>query len=112
MRAPGRQHRILAIDHQLLVDDLGNGDRGAAFICAQRDQISLKLDGTVVDTSTVGGSGFAQHTDGTWTNTSQISTSDICSLASGGSISMATHTLQIVDASGKVLAEGTYTLTP
>jgi hypothetical protein len=76
------------------------------------DQISLKLDGTVVDTSTVGGSGFAQHTDGTWTNTSQISTSDICSLASGGSISMATHTLQIVDASGKVLAEGTYTLTP
>jgi hypothetical protein len=76
------------------------------------DQISLKLDGTVEATSTVGGSGFVQHTDGTWTSTSPISTSDVCGLASSGSISMGTHTLQVIDASGKVLAEGTYTLTP
>jgi cold shock CspA family protein len=75
-------------------------------------QITLKLDGTVETTSTVGGSGFVQHTDGTWTNASAISTSDVCGLASGGSISMGTHTLQVVDASGNVLAEGTYTLAP
>jgi hypothetical protein len=36
----------------------------------------------------------------------------VCGLASGGSISMGTHTLQVVDASGNVLAEGTYTLAP
>lgn len=76
------------------------------------DQISLKLDGVAEAPTTVGGSGFVQQTDGTWTNTSPLSTSDVCSLASSGSISMGTHTLQVVDASGKVLAEGKYTLTP
>jgi len=76
------------------------------------DQISLKRDGKVEATATVGGSGFVQQTDGTWTNTSPISTSDVCGVASGGLVSMGTHTLQIVDSSGKVLAEGTYTLTP
>ncbi|MGA2514662.1 MAG: hypothetical protein ABSG37_13765 [Candidatus Limnocylindrales bacterium] len=70
------------------------------------DQIILKRDG-VVEATTKVGSQFAQQTDGTWTATSSLSTSDVCGL-----VSMGTHTLQIVDASGKVLAEGTYTLTP
>ena len=76
------------------------------------DQISLKLDGSVEATTTVGAAGFVQQTDGTWTNSSPLSTSDVCSLATSGSISMGTHTLQIVDAGGKVLAQGTYSLTP
>ena len=70
------------------------------------DQISLKLDGVDKGSGTVGHQ-FAQELDGTWTATSQLSASEACGL-----VSMGKHTLQILDANGNVLAEGTYTLTP
>jgi hypothetical protein len=73
------------------------------------DRITVKYDGITKGTQTVS-SGFVGQSDGTWLY--QDSTgSGTWSCASSGSNSVGTHTETIVDSSGRILAEGTYTLT-
>ena len=50
---------------------------------------------------------FIQQSDGSWSNTTPVDVSSGC-----GSSSMGVNDLKIVDASGHILATGTYTLTP
>jgi hypothetical protein len=70
------------------------------------DVITAQLDGQVRTTATVG-SQFIQQSDGSWLQTGTQSASSAC-----GSLSKGTHVARVLDASGHVLAEGSYTLTP
>jgi antitoxin (DNA-binding transcriptional repressor) of toxin-antitoxin stability system len=84
------------------------------------DKVTITLDGKPVTTSTVAEvSDMIQQPDGSWTSTS-TTTADtmqaICS-AGGGSggfnlYTPGTHTMQVLDSSGKVIASGSYTVTP
>ena len=65
------------------------------------DQITLKVDGVVVGTQTVIDAGMTKQADGSWLGT-DTGPAD-CSVGVGK------HTEQLVDASGKVLAEGSFT---
>ena len=71
------------------------------------DVITDQLDGHIQATDTVNAA-FIQQSDGSWLLTSPGSTSTVC----GSGISMGTHDEKFLDASGHVLAEGTYTVTP
>jgi hypothetical protein len=70
------------------------------------DQITLLIDGVVKAKDTVSRE-FIQQSDGSWSNTTPVDVSSGC-----GSSSMGVNDLKIVDASGHILATGTYTLTP
>jgi hypothetical protein len=85
------------------------------------DTITLTFDGKPVGTSTVSSSAtdVTQQPDGSWVTTSTTSAAAMQSLcAAGGSsgginvLTPGTHTMQALDASGKVLAQGSYTVTP
>ena len=70
----------------------------------------LTVDGVVQRTTTVGA--YMNHqTDGSWTRESVASANDACQGVSG-QLSPGTHAVRVVDVNGRVLAEGTYTLTP
>jgi hypothetical protein len=69
------------------------------------DQIIAQLDGQVRTTATVG-SQFIQQSDGSWLQTTTQSASSAC-----GSLSRGTHVGRVLDPSGKVLAESSFTLT-
>jgi hypothetical protein len=73
------------------------------------DRVPVKYDGITKGTQTVS-SGFVKQPDGSWLY--QDSTgAGTWSCGSSGSSSVGSHTETIVDSSGKVLAEGKYTLT-
>jgi hypothetical protein len=70
----------------------------------------MTVDGVVQDTTTVGAY-MNPNGDGSWTRQNVATASEACQSLSG-QLSVGTHTLRVVDVSGRVLAEGTYTLTP
>jgi hypothetical protein len=68
------------------------------------DSITYKIDSTIVITQTVAEFGFAQKPDGTWSVSDTNSTgSTHCDMGAG------VHTARLVDANGKVLAQGAFT---
>jgi hypothetical protein len=85
------------------------------------DMITIRFDGKSIASSPIGSSGSdeKQQPDGSWISTSTTSSDEMQTLcAAGGSagginvLTPGTHTMQVLDASGKVLAEGSYTVTP
>jgi hypothetical protein len=74
------------------------------------DQLTLQLDGKTQSTGTVADL-FTQQTDGSWLLTSTDPASTACQDSNGQQLSMGRHSLSVLDPSGKVLAEGSYTLT-
>jgi len=74
------------------------------------DMLTYQADGVTKSTETVD-STFLRQSDGSWLVSVPATASSICQ-GSSGAVTIATHTLRILDASGKVLAEGSYTLTP
>ena len=85
------------------------------------DKISITLDGKSLETSTVSDvSDIVHQQDGTWTSTSATTLEMVQTMcAAGGSagginvLTPGTHTMQFLDSTGtKVLASGSYTVTP
>jgi hypothetical protein len=82
------------------------------------DTLTLKFDGKVLGTATVGDS-LKQQTDLTWSDvTTEPASTMQKDCANGGKnssgaevLTTGTHTYQILDKSGTVLAEGSYTVT-
>lgn len=74
------------------------------------DELTVQLDGVTQTTGTVGDI-FTQQSDGAWLLTSTNPASSACQAASGDPLSMGAHTLTILDANGKVLVSGSFTLT-
>ena len=74
------------------------------------DKLNWQIDGVTRITSTVADN-FKQQTDGTWLFTDTSNASSNCQVPSGP-LSMGTHSFRILDVSGRVLAEGSFTLTP
>ncbi|MGA3057261.1 MAG: hypothetical protein ABSE70_04390 [Candidatus Limnocylindrales bacterium] len=75
------------------------------------DQITIQLDGAVLGTVPVS-SMVDKQADGSWLKTTTQTGSEGCSNATGGKLSIGTHTMRLIDAKGNLLAEGSYTLTP
>jgi hypothetical protein len=82
------------------------------------DTLTATLDGRTMTTGPIGTSAV-QQADGSWTitNTSSVATmQSVCALGgSAGGVNVltpGTHTEQILDSTGKVLATGSYTVTP
>jgi hypothetical protein len=73
------------------------------------DQITAQLDGQVKGTATLG-SQFIQQSDGSWLQTTTQSGVTTCAGTNGQFTG--THVGRILDASGKVLADGSFTVTP
>jgi hypothetical protein len=74
------------------------------------DTIVLTVDGVTQRTTTVGAYMNLQ-TDGSWTRESAASANDACQGVSG-QLGPGTHVVRVVDVNGRVLAEGSFTLTP
>jgi hypothetical protein len=74
------------------------------------DTIVLTVDGVAQRTTTVGAY-MNPQTDGSWTRESVASANDACQGVSG-QLDPGTHIVRVVDVNGRVLAEGSYTLTP
>jgi hypothetical protein len=77
----------------------------------ETDQLVWQVDGVALVTSNVANN-FTKQSDGSWLYTDTSTASSSCQGPSGNALSMGTHVIRILDASGKVLAEGSYTLTP
>jgi hypothetical protein len=75
------------------------------------DILTYQADGVRVGGIETVDTTFLRQSDGTWLFSKPDTASSICQ-GSSGAVTIATHTLRILDASGKVLAEGSYTLTP
>jgi hypothetical protein len=85
------------------------------------DSVTITLDGKSAGSTTVSSSGsdVTQQPDGSWIVISTTAPSEMQSIcAAGGSAggfnvyTPGTHTMQVLDATGKVLAQGSYTVTP
>jgi hypothetical protein len=84
------------------------------------DKVTITLDGRPVTTSTVSDvSDIVQQPDGSWLATSPTSVEAMQAMCAAGGVSggvniltPGTHTMQVLDAAGKVLASGSYTVTP
>jgi hypothetical protein len=85
------------------------------------DTVTIMMDGKSAGPTTVSASGtdVTQQPDGSWVIVSMTAPSEMQSIcAAGGSsggfniLTPGTHTMQVLDASGKVLAKGSYTVTP
>ena len=50
--------------------------------------------------------------DGSWLKTTIQTGSESCNKATGGKLSIGTHTMRLMDSKGNLLAEASYTLTP
>jgi hypothetical protein len=77
----------------------------------ETDQLVYQLDGVSTVTSTVANN-FTKQGDGSWLYTDTSPANSSCQGPSGAALSMGTHVMRILDAGGRVLAEGSYTLTP
>ena len=69
----------------------------------ESDPITLKVDGTAGGTHTAVEAGLTKQANGSWSGTASGPVD--CTMGKGS------HTEQLVDASGKVLAEGSFTIT-
>ena len=84
------------------------------------DTITMTLDGKTVTSATLSAGGSTvQQVDGSWIDVSTSSLTSMQSLcAAGGSaggfdvLTPGTHTERVLDSTGKVLAQGSYTVTP
>jgi hypothetical protein len=84
------------------------------------DSVTITLDGKPVTTSQVSSvTDMIQQPDGSWTSVDTTSPTTMQAMcATGGSsggfdiLTPGTHTMQVLDASGKILAQGSYTVTP
>jgi hypothetical protein len=85
------------------------------------DKVTIMMDGKSAGPTTVSSSGsdVTQQADGSWVIVSTTAPTDMQSIcAAGGSaggfniLTPGTHTMQVLDASGKILAQGSYTVTP
>jgi hypothetical protein len=85
------------------------------------DTVTIMMDGKSAGPTTVSSSGsdVTQQADGSWIIVSTTAPTEMQSIcAAGGSaggfnvLTPGTHTMQVLDASGKVLAKGSYTVTP
>jgi hypothetical protein len=84
------------------------------------DTVTVTLDGRTMGTDVLTGTSTAvQQADGSWTitNTSSVATMQSLCAAGGAAggvnvLTPGTHTEQILDSTGKVLATGSYTVTP
>ena len=74
------------------------------------DMLTFQTDGVTKSSGTVD-STFSRQSDSSWLFSEPSTASSVCQ-GSGGTLLIGTHTLRILDAGGKVLAEGSYTLTP
>jgi hypothetical protein len=74
------------------------------------DMLTFQTDGVVEGTETVDTT-FSHQSDGTWLFSSPSDANSICH-GSSTAATIGTHTLRILDAGGKILAEGSYTVTP
>ena len=74
------------------------------------EKLAWQIDG-VTQTSYPVTYNFKQQTDGTWLFTDTSAASSHCQ-GSSAPLSMGTHSIRILDVSGRVLAEGSFTLTP
>ena len=74
------------------------------------DMLTFQTDGVVEGTETVDTT-FSHQSDGTWLFSSPSDANSICH-GSSTAAAIGTHTLRILDAGGKILAEGSYTVTP
>jgi hypothetical protein len=74
------------------------------------DQLTYQTDGVTESTDTVDNT-FSRQSDGTWLFSRSTNANSLCS-GSSSTATVGTHTLRILDASGKILAEGSYTVTP
>ncbi len=80
----------------------------------QQDTWQWQLDGAPVNigTNVLTTPRFIPLTDGSWRATGTTIASWICTDESNQVRSMGAHTMRVLDASGKVLTEGSFTLTP
>lgn len=69
-------------------------------------QITMQFDGVTVSNTSVE-SGFEKQSDGSWLSSAPESSSSLC-----GSLSPGQHRMSALDANGKVITEGTFTMTP
>ncbi|MGA3058324.1 MAG: zinc ribbon domain-containing protein [Candidatus Limnocylindrales bacterium] len=79
------------------------------------DPLVFQQDGKTIDTTGFSikvSDMFTLQPDGTWTYTRSDTAKSNCTGSSGTTLSMGTHTVAILDASGHVLAQGSFTLTP
>ena len=83
------------------------------------DTLTVRFDGATISTEQASSGSMSQQANGTWTavdTTSATSMQQICALGGGvggfNVLTPGTHTEQILDQSGKVVAEGSYTVTP
>jgi hypothetical protein len=74
------------------------------------DTIVVTVDGVTQRTTTVGAYMNLQP-DGSWTREQPASANDACQGVSG-QLGTGTHTVRVVDVNGRVVAEGSFTLTP
>jgi hypothetical protein len=84
------------------------------------DTVTITLDGKSAGTTQVAPGGeMTRNADGSWLDVSTTTIADMQALcAAGGTaggfnvLTPGTHTMKVLDASGKVLAQGSYTVTP
>ncbi len=76
------------------------------------DVLTENLDGKTLQTGPLA-SDAVPKPDGSWSETLQTNAADMDSfcLIAGNGFTSGTHTEQVLDASGKVLAQGSYTVT-
>jgi hypothetical protein len=72
------------------------------------ESITIKVDGKTIDVTTVASLGFVKQSDGSWLYTSTSTGASQCADAPG----TGAHSMSIVDASGRILAQGSYSTTP
>ena len=75
------------------------------------DILTMKIDDETMGTFTVEQLNFVKQGDGSWQYVSTSSAS-VMNTTCSGSMTQGTHTMSILDASGTVLAEGSWTITP
>jgi hypothetical protein len=73
------------------------------------DQVTVQVDGKIVSTISVG-SQFIQQADSSWLYTGSGAMLGTCQGATGQVVG--THTVRVIDASSKVVAEGSVTVIP
>jgi hypothetical protein len=104
------QHCRLAVHLQLLIEHASDDRHAAAGLDVADGSPQLQADGVPMYVNAVSES-FQKQSDGSWLYANPSTASSSCQGASGP-LSMGTHTIRILDLNGRVLAEGSFTLTP
>ena len=75
------------------------------------DQVTNRVDGGDWGRAVTVSDQFTQQSDGTWLHDSASDPLSTCA-GPNGTLSTGSHKVQVVDSSGKVLADGSFTITP